>query len=230
MSRSERLFDLLQTLRRHRLPVSGRVLAADLGVSIRTLYRDIASLQAQGATIEGEPGLGYVLRPGFLLPPLMFSEDEIEALVLGSRWVAKRADDRLGSAARNALAKIAAVLPSDLRDKLDTSPLLVGPGQPIPAAVADLTVIRDAIRSERKVAITYQDEAGACSQRIVWPFVLGFFDHVRVVAAWCELREGFRHFRTDRISALSALDMRYPRRRQALLKAWRQAEGFPPAS
>ncbi|MFO0437910.1 MAG: helix-turn-helix transcriptional regulator, partial [Phenylobacterium sp.] len=95
MSRSERLFDLLQTLRRHRRPVSGKVLADEIGVSIRTLYRDIASLQAQGATIEGEPGVGYVLKPGFLLPPLMFPPEEIEALVLGSRWVADRADNHL---------------------------------------------------------------------------------------------------------------------------------------
>ena len=97
MSRTERLLDLIQLLRRHRAPVAGPTLASELGVSIRPLYRDIATLQAQGADIEGEPGLGYVLRPGFTLPPLMFSADEIEALVLGSRWVARRSEDaRLG--------------------------------------------------------------------------------------------------------------------------------------
>ncbi len=108
--------------------MSGRILAEELGVSLRTLYRDIGTLQGQGASIVGEAGLGYILRPGFMLPPLMFSEDEIEALVLGSRWVADRGDARLGEAARNALAKIAAVLPADLRDELDASTLLVGPG------------------------------------------------------------------------------------------------------
>ena len=102
MSRAERLLDLIQVLRRYRQPVSGQRLADELGVSIRTLYRDIATLQGQGAAIDGEAGLGYVLRPGFMLPPLMFTEEEIEALVLGSRWVAKRSDARLGSAARNA--------------------------------------------------------------------------------------------------------------------------------
>ena len=107
MSRAERLLELIQTLRRFRHPVSGAALAEELGVSLRTLYRDIQSLKAQGARIEGEPGLGYILRPGFMLPPLMFSEDEIEALVLGSRWVADRGDTRLGEAARNALTKIA---------------------------------------------------------------------------------------------------------------------------
>jgi len=229
VSRSERLFDLLQTLRRHRHPVSGRKLATELGVSIRTLYRDIATLQAQGADIEGEPGLGYILKPGFMLPPLMFSEDEIEALGLGSRWVAERTDDPLASAARNALSKIAAVLPTDLRDNLDTSTLLVGPGEPLVAAAIDLAIVRKSIRTERKLAITYHDKAGAPSQRTIWPFALGFFDRVRVVVAWCELREGFRHFRADRISRLTATDTRYPRRRQALLKAWREAEGISSA-
>ena len=121
MSRAERLLELMQCLRRHRYPVGGAALASELGISVRTLYRDIAALQAQGARIDGEPGVGYVLRPGFMLPPLMFSEDEIEALVLGSRWVADRADDPLGRAARNALAKIAAVLPTDLRKSLHRS-------------------------------------------------------------------------------------------------------------
>ena len=226
MSRSERLLELLQVLRRHRRPVSGRVLAQELAVSIRTLYRDIATLQAQGAPIQGEAGVGYVLQPGFMLPPLMFSEDEIEALVLGSRWVADRADDRLAAAARNALAKIAAVLPADLRQELDTSALLVGPGACIIADTVDLAVIRTAIRSERKLILSYQDKGGDVSRRTIWPFALGFFDRVRVAVAWCELRQDFRHFRTDRMSDLSATDMRYPRRRQALLKEWRETEGI----
>ncbi len=111
MSRTHRLFDLMQALRRHRKPVSGAALAREAGVSLRTLYRDIAALQALGAEIDGEPGLGYVLRPGFLLPPLMLSAAEIEALALGAQWVARRTDEGLSQAARNAMAKIAAVLP-----------------------------------------------------------------------------------------------------------------------
>lgn len=228
MSRTQRLLDLIQILRRHRYPATGAILAAELGISLRTLYRDIGTLQEQGAHIDGEPGLGYILRPGFMLPPLMFSEEEIEALVLGSRWVADRGDARLGSAARNALAKIAAVLPSDLRDALDASTLLVGPGEPILAGDLELPVIRQAIRSEHKLDITYRDLKGAESTRTVWPFALGFFDHVRVVVAWCELRQTFRHFRADRISALALSEQRYPRRRQALLTEWREIEGIPP--
>jgi predicted DNA-binding transcriptional regulator YafY len=148
LSRAGRLLDLIQLLRRHRYPVSGEKLAAELGVSLRTIYRDIGTLQAQGASIDGAPGLGYILRPGFMLPPLIFSEDEIEALVLGSRWVADRADARLGGAARNAVAKIAAVLPAQLRDDLDAAALLVGPGEPIAAGEVELSPIRQAIRSE----------------------------------------------------------------------------------
>src|SRR4051812_49651644 len=128
----------MQSLRRRRYPVSGQELAQENGISLRTLYRDIASLQAQGARIDGEPGVGYILRPGFMLPPLMFSEDEIEALVLGSRWVSERGDSRLGDAARNALAKIAAVLPADLRDSLDATSLLVSRAEPIAAGDAEV--------------------------------------------------------------------------------------------
>ena len=208
--------------------MSGAALAAELGISLRTLYRDIGSLQAQGARIDGEAGLGYVLRPGFTLPPLMFSEDEIEALVLGARWVAGRADTQLGHAARNALAKIAAVLPADLRDDLDAAALLVGPGEPIASGDVELAVIRRAIRSEHKLAITYRDLQETETQRTIWPFALAFFERVRVVVAWCELRQTFRHFRADRIVALTPSETRYPRRRQALLKEWREIEGIPP--
>ncbi|AIB10742.1 DNA-binding protein [Azospirillum argentinense] len=227
MSRAERLIDLIQCLRRHRRPVSGHVLADELGVSLRTIYRDIATLQAQGARIDGEPGVGYLLQPGFLLPPLMFAEEEIEALALGIRWVADRADGALGAAAQNALAKIAAVLPLDLRDRMDASALLVGPGEPIVGDGVDLAVVRRAIRGERKLSIAYRDRDGAASERIVWPFALGFFDRLRVMVAWCELRGAIRHFRADRIVSVTALEDRYPRRRQALLKEWREAEGIP---
>jgi len=227
MSRAQRLLDLVQALRRHRYPVSGAALADEVGVSLRTLYRDIGTLKAQGAHIEGEAGVGYVLRPGFMLPPLMFSEDEIEALVLGSRWVAERADAPLGAAARNAIAKIGAVLPDDLKESLDASNLLIGPGEPLAAGIAELPTIRTAIRAERKLQISYSDEAQAKTKRTIWPFALAFFDRTRIVVAWCELRQDFRNFRTDRISVLTATETRYPRRRQALLKEWRAKEGLP---
>jgi predicted DNA-binding transcriptional regulator YafY len=233
MSRAERLLSLIQLLRRHRRPVSGQALSAELGISLRTLYRDIASLQSQGAAIDGAPGFGYVLQPGFMLPPLMFTQDEIEALVLGSRWVAERGDARLAGAARQALAKIGAVLPPELRQVLDSSALLVGPQVKAPApgstpSVGDteLATLRLAIRNEHKLALRYRDASGRETERTVWPIALGFFERVRVLVAWCELRRELRHFRTDRIVGVTPLEQRYARRRQVLLREWREAEGI----
>jgi len=228
LSRTPRLFELLQILRRHRYPISGKKLADELGVSLRTLYRDIATLQSQGASIEGEPGVGYVLRPGFMLPPLMFSEEEIEALVLGSRWVARRADKNLRFAATNVLAKISSVLPEDLQHKLEHSGLLIGPVKMIIENDDEKeTLIRDAIRREYKLQMTYIDAKGDESQRILWPLALGYFEEVHVTVAWCELRADFRHFRTDRIAKVIQCEERYPQGRQVLLKKWREIHNIP---
>ena len=235
MSRAQRLLGLVQILRRHRYPVSGPALAGELGISVRTLYRDIATLQAQGAAIDGAPGLGYVMRAGFFLPPLMFSADEIEALVLGSQWVADRGDSRLSAAAKNALAKIGAVLPDELRHDVEETALLVGPGASISSGAtgdAELIAIRQAMRAEQKLRITYRDLSDVETARTVWPFALGFFDRVRVLVAWCELRQAMRHFRTDRIVALAAIGEQYPRSRKSLLHDWREHEMLrrrPPA-
>ncbi|CAN2532789.1 hypothetical+protein [Methylocapsa aurea] len=222
MSRAGRLFELLQILRGRRRPVSGAELAREAGVSLRTLYRDIAALQAMGAEIEGEPGVGYVLRPGFLLPPLMFSEEELEALELGANWVARRTDDGLSHAARSAMAKIAAVLPQRLRTRPQDDALIVGAGWRT-AQAGELTLLRRALREERKLTISYSDGKGARTRRIVWPVALGFFESARVLVAWCELRGDFRHFRADRIEAAEMLDERPPRRRHALQKDWRRS-------
>lgn len=228
MSRAQRLLDLIQILRRHRYPVSGQYLADEFDISLRTLYRDIATLQTQGAPIEGEAGVGYVLRPGFMLPPLMFSEEEIEALVLGSRWVARRTDKKLAIAATNVLAKIAAVIPEDLKHQLEYSGLLIGPSKTLIERDDEKeALIRLAIRQEHKLQMTYTDFHGESSQRIIWPLALGFFEEVHVVAAWCELRSDFRHFRTDRITILAPLEVRYPKRRCALLKQWREIHNIP---
>jgi len=227
MSRAQRLLDLIQILRRHRNPVAGTTLADELEISLRTLYRDIETLKGQGAHIDGEPGVGYILRPGFMLPPLMFSEDEIEALVLGGRWVAAQRDEPLGKAARNALSKIAAVLPDDLQRSLETSSLMVA-AQPPAAGDAELPTIRQAIRAERKLRITYSDEKDNRSSRTIWPIALGFFERVRMVAAWCETRRDYRHFRTDRIRSLKMTDSRYPRRRLEMLREWRTKDRRKP--
>lgn len=227
MVRSERLLTLLQVLRRHRRPVSGAMLAEETGVSIRTLYRDIASLQAQGADIEGEPGVGYVLRPGFMLPPLMFSQGELEALMLGFRWVQKFADVPVMKAASDALAKISTVLPLELRDELENTALLVGPRRIVDSEVVDLALIRVAVRRERKLRLSYADAAGHLTERIVWPVALGYFEETRMLVAWCEERQDFRHFRTDRMLEIALMEARVPRRRAQLLKEWREKENGP---
>ena len=222
MSRTARLLDLLQILRRHRAPVAGASLAAELDISIRTLYRDIATLQGQGAEIEGEPGLGYVLRPGFMLPPLMFSIDELEALILGAQWVGRQSDDiRLSKAAGSALNKIGAVLPDDLRREIDAGTLYVTERRNKPVQI-DPSLLRDAIRKEIKLRIGYRDDSGAETERVIWPFVIGFFEQHKVVGAWCELRNDYRHFRIDRIAEVAATGERAPRRRHAMLKEWRE--------
>jgi predicted DNA-binding transcriptional regulator YafY len=223
MARSQRLLELIQVLRRHRQPVSGQALADELGVSLRTVYRDIQTLIGQGATIDGEAGLGFVLRPGFVLPPLMFSDEELEALVLGLRWVAQRTDASFEHAAMNALAKIAAVLPDDLRNNVEGIGLIAVPSRDADAR-HDLAPIRAAIRSEQMVVLDYADVKGEHTRRTIWPIALAFFENSRVLAAWCELRQDFRHFRIDRIIALHETGQRYPQRRRVLMKQWREIE------
>lgn len=221
MSRAERLLALLERLRLRRTPVAGAALAQELGISLRTLYRDIAALQQQGARIDGEAGVGYVLRPGHTLPPLMFSVDELEALALGTQWVIERSGDPpLAQAARHALAKVRAVLPAAERFELDHNPLLVPDGQPLAFDPALLPQIRQAIRAQRKLQLDYRDAQARASERVVWPFALGFFEQSRVLSAWCELRAEVRHFRLDRMQRCAPLPERYPRPRQQLMREW----------
>ncbi|RCW95472.1 helix-turn-helix transcriptional regulator [Marinomonas foliarum] len=221
MVRSQRLLALIALLRSHRYPVSGQTLADKLEVSVRTLYRDIATLQEQGANIQGEAGVGYVLKPGFLLPPLMFTEEEIEALVLGARWVSQRTDNQLSDGAQNALNKIAAVLPIELKDMLDDTTLLIGPSKEMTTDTVDMGDVRQAIRDEKVLSIDYRDLKGKQSQRRIWPFALGYFDEVRVLVAWCELRQDIRNFRADRIFSCELINTRYATPRHVLLKQWR---------
>jgi predicted DNA-binding transcriptional regulator YafY len=224
MGRTQRLLTLLDALRRHRRPVTAAALAGELDVSIRTIYRDVQTLIGLGAPLDGEAGLGYVLRGGFFLPPLMFDEDELEALVLGARLVERRADKALAASAANALAKIAAAAPKNLRDTMADIGIWA-PGRRRETPV--LTPLREAIRREHKVTIAYSDDKGATTVRTIWPIALGFFDGADVAVAWCELRRDFRHFRADRIGDLAVSGERYPRRRTALVKEWRAQKAIP---
>jgi predicted DNA-binding transcriptional regulator YafY len=221
LSRSQRLLTLIELLRSHRYPVAGKHLAETLEISLRTLYRDIATLQEQGANIEGEAGMGYVLKPGFLLPPLMFNDEEIEALVLGARWVAQRTDSQLSDGAKNALNKIATVLPPELKNTLDDTSLLIGPSKDTVIDSVNMPEVRLAIRDEKILSITYCDLKDNKTTRRIWPFALGYFDEVRVLVAWCELRQEIRNFRTDRLLTCELEKTRYPTPRHALLKRWR---------
>ncbi|MGF6209421.1 helix-turn-helix transcriptional regulator [Pseudomonas frederiksbergensis] len=226
MTRSHRLFDLMQALRRHRRTVSGKALAHELGVSLRTIRRDVATLQGMGADIEGEPGVGYVLRPGFLLPPLSFTEEELHALAIGAQWVRRQADDPLTLAVTNALAKINAVLPPDMQSALDDDTIYVG--HPLKSAMAlDLSEIRRALREQRKLRITLSIEHTPLDDQVVWPIKLGFIESKRFIAAWCELDSRFRVIAMDDIASAQVLAERYPRHRRQLVKEWRALEVRP---
>ncbi|QYG05499.1 MULTISPECIES: YafY family protein [unclassified Janthinobacterium] len=233
MSRSGRLFLLMDAMRARRVPVTAAQLAQQLGVSERTIYRDIQTLAELGAPLQGEAGIGYVLRRGAFLPPLMFGPDELEALVLGARWVRRQGDAGLAQAAGNALAKIAAASPRDLRDSMAETSLWVPLGVPADGTQpADRYVqpVREAIRYEQKLTLAYQDEHGSATSRTVWPFALAFFEGKRLLAAWCELRGDYRHFRIDRIADVRRHEERYPTRRHALLDTWRKAHDIDPES
>jgi len=224
MDKTERLFAVMDALRRHRRPVTAAALAEEQRVSVRTLYRDVQTLIGLGAPIEGEAGVGYMLKPGFFLPPLMFTPEELEALVLGARWVGAQPDDGLGAAAKNALAKIATASPEDLRDRINDTGLW-----PVAVWSADakkpmpiLGQLRLAMRTEKAVQIAYADESGRASERVIWPVQLAYYEGKQTIAAWCCLRSAFRNFRTDRVSALTLTEERYGKRRAALEKDWRE--------
>lgn len=222
MSRTGRLFQLMDAMRGSRRPVTAAALAEQLGVSERTIYRDMQTLAELGAPVEGSAGLGYLLRSGFFLPPLMFNVDELEALVLGARWVRRQGDPALAQAAANALAKIATATPKDLRDDMADTSLWVPLMRDAPEHDEFVQPAREAIRRQRKMRIHYNDESGASSERTVWPFALAFFGGRRLLAAWCEIRQANRHFRIDRITQAEALAERYPTPRHELLKVWRE--------
>ena len=222
MRRAGRLLQLIQILRRHRRPVTGEAMARELEVSLRTVYRDIAALGLEGVPVRGEAGIGYVLEEGYDLPPLMFTADELEAVMLGLRWVARRGDRDLSRAAQDTVAKIGAVLPTRLKPFLFDAGLMVPPYTRLTEDRIDVARFRSAIREARKVEIAYRSEDGRETERIIWPIAIAYFDAQRLVVAWCELRRDFRTFRTDRMLTLRLISEKYPERRKALLKKWQE--------
>jgi predicted DNA-binding transcriptional regulator YafY len=209
MRRADRLFAIVQYLRGRRLTTAAQ-LAQWLEVSERTIYRDIADLSASGVPVDGEAGVGYRIRAGFDLPPLMFTFDELDALVIGARFVESWGGSALASGARSALAKIAAALPNDKRIALERSRLFA-PGFFIdPKPGERLDALRHAIVERRFTDLDYKDSGGQATQRRVRPLGLYFWGDAWTLGAWCELRRGFRNFRLDRIEAVSVADAPYP--------------------
>ena len=224
MRRTERLFQIIQILRCKRGPLTGRELAEDLEVSLRTLYRDMAELIAQRVPIRGEAGMGYVLDAGYDMPPLMLTPDELEAAFLGAAWVAKRGDPALAQGARDLIAKITAAIPPALRPILLDAGLKPLSYRPVSTESFDLSVLRGAIRDRRKVVIVYEDADQRISSRTIWPIFIGYMEESRIIAAWCEWRQDFRHFRTDRIGSAEVMDEAYPERTAVLRKRWEAAQ------
>lgn len=204
MRRADRLFQIIQLLRRRRTTVTAAALAAKLEVSERTIYRDVRDLILTGTPIDGEAGVGYRLRPGYDLPPLMFDRDEIEALVLGARIVRRMGDERLARSADSILAKVAAVVPEPQRAVLDDLKLYVPESGMLVSRA--LTAVRDALVDRRKLRIAYQDAGGQASERTVRPLAAFFWGKVWTMSAWCELRDDFRDFRLDRIERVVTLE------------------------
>ena len=227
MRRAERLFQIIQILRRSTLPVTGAALAAELEVSTRTLYRDVADLMAQRVPITGEAGYGYLLAAEYDMPPLMLTSAELEAVVLGAQWVAGRGDPLLSPAARDVLVKIATAVPAHQRPFVAEPSTSTEPPLNDTEDMVDTASLREAIRKRVKLRLQYCAGSGERTERVVWPIVLGYSDTRRVLIAWCEMRQSFRHFRTDRMQAAELLDQpiaepRGPLRRR--WEAWRSAE------
>ncbi len=221
MRRADRLFEIIQVLRRATGPMTGDAIAAELETSRRTIYRDITALIGQRVPIRGEAGVGYVLERGFDLPPLMLTLDEMEAVVLGSQWVIAHADPLLARAALDVLAKVAAIVPESLRGAIDDPAVGTPPNRRTQQAQwVDIGKLRSWSRQGRKLFIHYIDQAGVASDRTVWPFMIGYVEGMQTLMAYCELRDDFRVFRTDRLAAVDFLDQRYPAHRCALRSRW----------
>jgi predicted DNA-binding transcriptional regulator YafY len=229
MRRADRLFQIIQILRRTNRPTTAAVLAEELETSKRSVYRDIAALIGQRVPIRGEAGVGYVLEDGFDLPPLMLTTDEVEAAVLGAQWVAGHGDAALARAARDLIAKIAVTVPDTLKPIILDASARTPPGWKIPPDGFDVSQARAWIKSGRKMTLVYRDSQDRETERVVWPAVIGYFDAARVLIGWCELRGAFRSFRVDRVKRAIFLDERYPERPSVLRTKWmaRMRDKFP---
>lgn len=218
MRRADRLFEIIQALRASPMALTAGTLADRLEVTPRTIYRDIAALQARNVPIEGAAGVGYVLRQGYDLPPLTFTIEEMEAIAVGIRMIPRLRDEALQHAAENVLSKITVTVPEAMRQSLVAPQIWVSEGDAQRPAV-DPAEVRSAIRASRKLRIAYTDEQGRHTCRTVWPIAMVYYVDVTLIAAWCELRTDFRHFRIERIGSCDVLDDRFADAGE-LMKQW----------
>jgi predicted DNA-binding transcriptional regulator YafY len=218
--RADRLFEIIEALRRARGPITADAIARELETSKRTIYRDIAALIARRVPIHGEAGIGYVLKSGFYMPPIMLTSDEIEAIVLGAQWVSTHADPALAIAAAAVLAKIADVVPERLRGLIEEPAVITPAWKKHWENTIDVARLRLWCQQGRKLFIHYRDATGQPSERTVWPFLVGYLAEARVLMAWCEFRQDFRIFRIDRLLTVNYIVERYPEQPMALRRRW----------
>jgi len=220
LRRSDRLFQIIQILRGARRPVTAAALAQELERHPRTIYRDVADLLASGVPIRGEAGVGYVIDKSYDLPPLMLTATEVEAALLGAQWVMQRGDPELVCGARDLIAKLEAVLPPSLQGIGERSGLIAVNMNSEVADTVDLALVRQAMDDRRKTRLTYIDKGGKRTERTIWIIHVAYFDAVRLIVAWCELRRGFRSFRTDQVVEMKISDERIPRPLSTLRREW----------
>lgn len=220
MPRADRLFDIIQMLRLARRPTTAAEIAAELEVTPRTVYRDIALLQARRVPIEGAVGLGYALRRGFDLPTLMFTEDEVEAIAVALRLLHRTGDPGLMDAASGVAGKLASAMPEALREQFAGSSFGVSPRGAPPPAIDDIALVRRAIRQSRKLRLDYVNAQGEASTRTICPIAMEYYIEATLVCAWCEWRQDYRHFRTDRIRSARLLDAGFAGKARALRAGW----------
>ena len=222
MSRTARFFDIIQILRQAEEPVIANTLAETLDVNIRTIYRDIASLQASGVPIAGETGIGYVMQKGYDLPPLMFSQDELEAIGVGLSLLGRSGDSGLVEAANRVAAKIADAS-SDRSEQIGS--LHVSTWNQIPNSGLSPQKAREIIRNAIEITITYKNLKDQISERTIQPIALFYYVDAILIIAWCKLREEFRNFRIDRIISWKESGSGFEEIRENLLQQWETKQG-----
>ena len=221
MSRFTRMFEIIQLLRSSSRPLTAQAISEELEVAKRTVYRDIVSLQAMRVPIDGEAGVGYVMRPGFDLPPLMFTSEEIEAIAVGVSMLGRTGDKALQRSANGVVRKVAQVLSTDSRNGFADLSVFTSKWHSIAAGGVDPRVLRQSVREEWKLEIKYKDSKGTSTTRVIFPLAVIYYIEVVVVASWCELREELRHFRVDRISACRSMGESFSEVGQSLRAKWR---------